>query len=139
MHQENLVIAKNYYVRNLYVVNQSGVSHNILFFSFYCIIILWLINYTTFGASGSFFIHCLFFQNTKNYDEPKNDDGRNVKVISFEDFLAIIDLTTDKIKQLKMPVVPKRKTKKKKVYSTGSNSYTIGDQLRAQGIDLTKL
>ena len=32
--------------------------------------LLWLINYTTFGASGSFFIHCLFFQNTKNYDEP---------------------------------------------------------------------
>lgn len=32
---------------------------------------MWLINYTTFGASGSFFIHCLFFQNTKNYDEPK--------------------------------------------------------------------
>ena len=47
-------------------------------------------------------------------------------------------LTMDEIKQLKMPVVPKRKTKKKKVYSTGSNSYTIGDQLRAQGIDLTK-
>ena len=78
-------------------------------------------------------------ENTRYFAALKNDDGRNVKVISYEDFLAIIDLTTDKIKQLKMPVVPKRKTKKKKVYSTGSNLYTIGDQLRAQGIDLTKL
>lgn len=77
-------------------------------------------------------------ENTRYFAALKNDDGRNVKVISFEDFLAIIDLTTDEIKQLKMPVVPKRNTKKKKVYSTGSNSYTIGDQLRAQGIDLTK-
>ena len=77
-------------------------------------------------------------ENTRYFAALKNDDGRNVKVISFEDFLAIIDLTTDEIKQLKMPVVPKRKTKKKKVYSTGSNSYTIGDQLRAHGIDLTK-
>ena len=77
-------------------------------------------------------------ENTRYFAALKNDDGRNIKVISFEDFFAIIDLTTDEIKQLKMPVVPKRKTKKKKVYSTGSNSYTIGDQLRAQGIDLTK-
>lgn len=73
-------------------------------------------------------------KHTRHYAALKNDDGRNVKVISFEDFLAIIDLTTDEIKQLKMPVVPKRKTKNKKVYSTGSTSYTIGDQLRAQGI-----
>lgn len=73
-------------------------------------------------------------KHTRHYAALQKDDGRNVKVISFEDFLAIIDLTTDEIKQLKMPVVPKRKTKKKKVYSTGSNSYTIGEQLRAQGI-----
>ena len=57
-------------------------------------------------------------KHTRHYAALKNDDGRNVKVISFEDFLAIIDLTTDEIKQLKMPVVPKRKTKKKQVYST---------------------
>lgn len=77
-------------------------------------------------------------ENTRYFAALKNDDGRNVKVISFKDFLAIIDLTTDEIKQLKMPIVPKQKSKNKKVYSTGSNSYTIGDQLRAQGIDLTK-
>lgn len=77
-------------------------------------------------------------ENTRYFAALKNADGRNVKIISFKEFLAIIDLTTDEIKQLKMPVVPKRKTKKKKAYSTGSNSYTIGDQLRAQGIDLTK-
>ena len=77
-------------------------------------------------------------ENTRYFAALKNADGRNVKIISFKEFLTIIDLTTDEIKQLKMPVVPKQKSKKKKVYYTGSNSYTIGDQLRAQGIDLTK-
>lgn len=77
-------------------------------------------------------------ENTRYFAALKNADGRNVKIISFKEFLTIIDLTTDEIKQLKMPVVPKQKSKKKKVYSIGSNSYTIGDQLRAQGIDLTK-
>lgn len=77
-------------------------------------------------------------ENTRYFAALKNDEGRNVKIISFKDFLTIIYLTTEEIKQLKMPVAPKQKSKKKKVYSTGSNSYTIGDQLRAQGIDLTK-
>lgn len=77
-------------------------------------------------------------ENTRYFVALKNDEGRNVKIISFKDFFTIIDLTTDEIKQLKMPIVPKQKSKNKKVYSTGSNSYTIGDQLRAQGIDLTK-
>ncbi len=78
-------------------------------------------------------------ENTRYFAALKNDDGRNVKIISFKDFLAIIGLTTDEVEQLKIPVVSKQKPKKKKVYSTGNNSYTIGDQLRAQGIDLTKL
>ncbi len=77
-------------------------------------------------------------ENTRYFAALKNDDGRKVEVISFKDFLTIIDLSTDAIKQLKMPVVPKQKSKKKKVYSTESNLYTIGDQLRVQGIDLTK-
>lgn len=38
-------------------------------------------------------------ENTRYFAALKNDDGRNVKVISFEDFLAIIDLTTDRERQ----------------------------------------
>lgn len=77
-------------------------------------------------------------ENTRYFAALKNDDGRNVKVISFEKLLAIVNLTIEMVKQLKIPTVAKQKTKKGKVYSTGKISHTIGDQLRAQGIDLTK-
>lgn len=77
-------------------------------------------------------------ENTRYFAALKNDDGRNVKVISFEELLSLVGLTIEMVKQLKMPTVPKQRTKNRKVYSTGNFSRTIGDQLRAQGIDLTK-
>ena len=38
-------------------------------------------------------------ENTRYFAALKNDEGRNVKIISFKDFLTIIDLTMDEVKQ----------------------------------------
>lgn len=69
----------------------------------------------------------------------RREDGRNITGLSFADFLKMVDLTTDALKTLKMPTIKKQKSTKRSVYSTGSVSNTLGDQLRAKGIDVAKL
>lgn len=53
-------------------------------------------------------------ENTRYFAALKNGERRNVKIISFKDFLTIINLTTDEVKRLKIPTVHKRNPKKKK-------------------------
>ena len=60
----------------------------------------------------------------------RREDGRNITVLSFADFLKMVDLTTDALKTLKMPTIKKQRSTKRSVYSTGSVSNTLGDQLR---------
>lgn len=76
-------------------------------------------------------------KNTRCLIALKNDGGRNIKVLSFAVFLKIIGLTIGELENIKMPTVQKREIEK--VYSTETISNTIGDQLRAKGIDITKI
>ena len=78
-------------------------------------------------------------KNTRYEAALRSEDGRNVKVLSFADFLKMVDLTADTLETLKMPTIKKQKSTKRRVYSTGSVSNTLGEQLRAKGIDITKL
>ena len=78
-------------------------------------------------------------KNTRYEVALNNNDGRNVKIFSFADFLEIVNLTADALGKLSMPTVKKQESSRKRVYSTGNVSSTLGDQLRAKGIDITKL
>lgn len=69
----------------------------------------------------------------------KNDDGKEVKILSFDEFLSMVGLTAETISQLKMPVVPEQSKIVKRAFSTGIVTNTIGDQLRAKGIDISKI
>lgn len=78
-------------------------------------------------------------KNTRYEAAIRNDDRRNVKILSFADFLKIVNLTVNALEKLKMPTVKNQKSLKSRVYSTDNVSNTLGDQLRAKGFDITKL
>lgn len=48
-------------------------------------------------------------------------------------------MTAGALETLKMPMVEKDKICQRRVHSTGKFSNTLGDQLRAKGIDITQL
>ena len=47
-------------------------------------------------------------ENTRYWAALNNGDGRRVSVLSFNEFLSIVDLTTEKIQQMKMPTALKQ-------------------------------
>lgn len=61
------------------------------------------------------------------------------KVISFNQLYEMLFTTEEEVKAAPWPKMGKKKTTQKKVYSTGGARSTIGDQLKAKGIDLSKL
>jgi len=51
----------------------------------------------------------------------------------------MLSKTEEEVKAAPWPKIGKKKATQKKVYSTGGARSTIGDQLKAKGIDLSKL
>lgn len=68
-----------------------------------------------------------------------NKGGRNVTVLSFDELFEILGLTPDSLSKHQMPKAPKRKENRKRVYSAGYVSNTIGAHLKSKGIDLLSL
>ncbi len=64
---------------------------------------------------------------------------KNIKILSFDEFLSLINLTESDHKKIEMPTIPHKENKKRVSYSKNKEQNTIGNYLRAQGIDLSKL
>lgn len=55
----------------------------------------------------------------------RREDGRNITVLSFADFLKMVYLTTDALKTLKMPTIKKTKIyQKKRLFNRQRFEYT---------------
>ena len=79
-------------------------------------------------------IHSRYYSATK-------EDGRNVKILSFDELFVLLKITEEEFFKMKLPKIATKKRnekKKKSFYSTGNDSTTLGDVLRARGIDLSK-
>ena len=79
-------------------------------------------------------IHSRYYSATK-------EDGRNVKILSFDELFVLLKITEEEFSKMKIPKIATKKRnekKKKSFYSTGNDSTTSGDVLRARGIDLSK-
>ena len=79
-------------------------------------------------------IHSRYYSATK-------EDGRNVKILSFDELFVLLKITEEEFSKMKLPKIATKKRnekKKKSFYSTGNDSTTLGDVLRARGIDLSK-
>lgn len=60
-----------------------------------------------------------------------------IKIITMDDLVTMLDLTYEELNSMDMPKLPKKKNKTRTVcYSSGKSASTIGDQLKAKGIDL---
>lgn len=69
-----------------------------------------------------------------------NENGRKVKILSFDEFLSIVNLTPEALGKLKMPIVPMQKHEEESFFPTEQvPSDTVGDYLQAKGFDLSKL
>ena len=81
-------------------------------------------------------------ENTRFYSATRMDGGRKVELILLDDLLKILGLTKDELDQKRIPQIEGKKknySKANPYYSTGDNSTTLGDLLKAQGIDLSKI
>lgn len=61
------------------------------------------------------------------------------KVVSFDKLYEMLSVTEQEVRAAPWPKIEKKKEISTKVYSFGMASSTIGDQLKAKGVDLSKL
>ena len=81
-------------------------------------------------------------ENTRYEEALKNDDGRNVRILSFVDFLEIVNLTADALEKLKMPTVKKQEFSADIETLTGTletRSEQAKQALKNSALNLTKI
>ena len=84
------------------------------------------------------------FASVKQAEETEN---KSIQVLSLEEALKVLNLTLDdlnKVDYINEKLYSERKERRKKgkgqtYYSTGESTTTLGDLLKAQGIDLSNL
>lgn len=90
-------------------------------------------------ASDEELSYSIPIEKTRYFTALKEDNNKNIKILSFDEFLSLINLTESNLKKIGMPTVPHKENKKRASCSKNKESNTIGNYLRAQGIDLSKL
>lgn len=67
--------------------------------------------------------------------------GKNISIISFDKLLEILNITNQELSQMPFPSSSSFKTEKNENSSQGKSGSitTIGEILKAQGVDLEKL
>ena len=90
-------------------------------------------------ASNEELSYSIPIEKTRYFTALKEDNDKNIKILSFDEFLSLINLTESDLKKIGMPTIPHKGNKKRVSYSKNKEQNTIGNYLRAQGIDLSKL
>ena len=67
-----------------------------------------------------------------------NNDTNRCKILTFNEFYEMLSVTPQEIEDAPWPIIGKQQVKQKKKDPATSGN-TIGDQLMAKGIDLSKL
>ena len=71
----------------------------------------------------------------------RGDEGVNVTVMTLEELLAILKVSPEQLAEMEMPTVAEKSKKKARHdgnFRVGNFTNTLGDVLKAKGIDLTK-
>lgn len=78
---------------------------------------------------------------TRYYAATLGKSGENVTLLTWDELLGMLEVTEEELYQMKMPSInPKKKSKEAGgYYSSGEVGSTLGDQLKAKGIDLLAL
>lgn len=78
-------------------------------------------------------------EHTRYYSALHNTET-SCRIISFKELFEMLDVTEEDVKRAPWPKIERKKvTSHNKVYSVGEAKFTIGEQLKAKGIDLSKL
>ena len=79
-------------------------------------------------------------EHTRYYAATHGDDGHVVEMLTMDELLTILSVTEDELAKMAMPKVPKKEKhgNHHPHYSEGKISTSLGDILRAQGVDLRK-
>jgi len=78
---------------------------------------------------------------TRYYAAAFGESGEHVTLLNWNDLLEMLEVTEKNLSEMDMPTInPKEKRQRNTVYySSGEVSNTLGDQLKAKGIDLQAL
>jgi len=78
---------------------------------------------------------------TRYYAAAFGESGEHVTLLNWNDLLEMLEVTEKNLSEMEMPTInPKEKRQRNTVYySSGEVSNTLGDQLKAKGIDLQAL
>ena len=78
---------------------------------------------------------------TRYYAAAFGESGEHVTLLTWNEFLEMLEVTEKDLSEMEMPTInPKEKRGGNTIYySTGEVSTTLGEQLKAQGIDLLAL
>ena len=78
---------------------------------------------------------------TRYYAAAFGESGERVTLLTWDDFLEMLDVTEKDLCKMDMPTInPNEKRKGNTIYySSGEVTSTLGDQLKAKGIDLLAL
>lgn len=78
---------------------------------------------------------------TRYYAAAVSNRNPPIKIITMDEAMLLFDLTPTQLRTMEMPKVRKQKKKKAQTlcYSAGTTTSTIGDRLKAKGIDLSAL
>ena len=79
-------------------------------------------------------------EHTRYYVATHRDDGQVVEVLTIEELLTMLSVTEDELAKMAMPKVPKKEKQRnhRRHYYEGEITTSLGDVLRAQGVDLRK-
>ena len=71
----------------------------------------------------------------------KRNLGGQIEVLTFMELYKLLNITENSLKQMRVPIVEEKikNDKAPKTYSTETFCNTIGDILKAQGIDLENI
>ena len=78
---------------------------------------------------------------TRYYAATHGENSEHITLLTWNDFLEMLEVAEKDLSEMEMPTInPKEKRGGNTIYySTGEVSTTLGDQLKAQGIDLLAL
>ena len=78
---------------------------------------------------------------TRYYAAAFGESGEHVTLLTWNEFLEMLEVTEKNLSEMEMPTInPKEKRQRNTVYySSGETRSTLGDQLKAKGIDLQAL